>query len=73
MVCANCDGRMDCRCLHHKVVPLSIMLIGVVFILQQAGVVDANFTSWAWPILITAIGIMKLSRGICGCCGNMKK
>lgn len=72
MTCAHCEG-MGCKCPHHMMVPLFITLIGVTFLLQMGGVVDATFVAWAWPVLLTLIGLMKLTKGMCGCCGASKK
>lgn len=74
MMCANCGAGGGCKCPHHKIVPLCITLIGLVFLLQAWSVVSSSFTAWAWPLLLLIIGLMKLTGGMCKCCGpNAKK
>lgn len=66
------EGGM-CSCPHHKVTPLLIVLIGVAFLLQALNVLDAATVGMIWPIGLILIGLMKMSGGMCGCCGMMKK
>ena len=55
-----------CQCGHHKVVPLCIILIGLVFLLGEMGVLTAGFVAVSWPILLVIIGGAKLMK--CKCC-----
>jgi hypothetical protein len=64
------DGMM-CGCPHHKVVPLCIILIGLAFLLQALGTLTASFVAMAWPVLLIVIGVMKMTKGMCKCCGGM--
>ncbi len=73
MTCANCGISGGCKCPHHKMVPLFITLIGAVFLLQAFDAVSASFTAWAWPLLVTLIGLTKLMGGNCKCCANGAK
>lgn len=59
-----------CRCPHHKAVPLFITLIGLTFLFQAFGVLTAAFVAYAWPILLTLIGLQKMFSGMCKCCGG---
>jgi len=59
-----------CGCPHHKVVPLCITLIGLAFLLQALGTLTPSFVAMAWPVLLIVIGLMKLTKGMCTCCGN---
>ncbi len=61
-----------CKCPHHKMVPLGIVLIGLSFLLEAWGVVSQGFLNTAWPIILIVIGIMKMCGGSCKCC-EMKK
>lgn len=61
----NSKGKM-CGCPHHKVVPLSIMLIGVVFL--PLHVLSPMAVSVIWPILLVIIGGTKLGSSGCKCC-----
>ena len=62
------DGMM-CGCPHHKVIPLCITLIGLAFLGQALGYIAASTVAWVWPLLLTIVGLMKLSKGMCKCCG----
>ena len=64
------DGAM-CKCPHHKIAPLSITLIGLAFLANALGYLASSTLAVVWPVLLTIIGLMKLSRGMCGC--DMKK
>ena len=58
-----CGG--DCKCKHHVVVPVAIMLIGVTFLLQALNIlVDAHTAAIVWPVLLIVIGCTKM----CKCC-----
>ena len=63
-------GSGGCACPHHKMVPLCITLIGLLFLLQAYGTVSASFVSVAWPILLILIGLQKMFKGMCKCCGS---
>lgn len=58
----------SCGCGCHKVVPISIILIGLAFLLQAFDVLSASVVSIAWPILVIIIGGMKLASRACKCC-----
>lgn len=59
-----------CACMHHKMVPLLIALIGINFILVNMGIYDEMMSSYIWPVLLTLIGVMKLTGGSCKCCSK---
>lgn len=63
-------GEGMCGCGHHKVGPLLISLIGLLFLLKALGYMSAATLDVAWPVLLILIGLMK--GGMCKCCG-MKK
>lgn len=67
--CCGGDGKM-CGCPHHKIVPLGIVLIGLVFLLQTLGVITAYAANIAWPVLVMLIGLQKMMRGMCTCCSK---
>jgi predicted RND superfamily exporter protein len=56
-----------CRCPHHKVVPVLIILFGLSFLLGTLGWLDASIIRFAWPTLIILIGVVKLFSGSCKC------
>ena len=57
-----------CKCPHHKVVPLLILVIAIVFLLGAFDVFSAHLVGILWPIALGIIGIMKLTSGACKCC-----
>ncbi len=59
-----------CKCPHHKIIPLAILLIGLAFLLQAFGVLSMMTVAIIWPILLIIIGLMKLTRGMCKCCSK---
>jgi len=61
-----------CNCPHHKVIPLMIFLIGLFFLLSALNVITMMMLGWLWPIAVMVIGIMKMMRGSCKCCGGQR-
>ncbi len=57
-----------CKCSHHKVVPVCIALIGLVFLLGQLNVLSAGFVNLSWPVLLLAVGLTKMFSPKCKCC-----
>ena len=58
----------SCRCTHHKVVPISIILIGIVFLLGTLQILTPMAVAIIWPILLIIIGVVKLGGKKCKCC-----
>ena len=63
----NMPGGM-CSCPHHKIVPLSITLIGLSFLLGDLSILTWGAVGLIWPILLIVIGVVKMSKGMCKCC-----
>lgn len=61
-----------CGCFHHKVVPLAVLLIALVFLLKAWGLVSAGFVDWSWPILLGLAMLVKLGVGKCSCYKSQK-
>lgn len=59
-----------CSCPHHKVVPLLIVLLGLLFLLEALNVVSVKITGIVWPILLILIGLQKMFAGLCKCCNR---
>lgn len=53
-----------CRCGHHTIGAVAVILIGVAFLLQTFGVFSAYVTSIIWPILL----IIAAAGKLCKCC-----
>lgn len=57
-----------CKCPHHKVLGIALILIGLAFLLQDFGVLAASVVAIIWPILVIIVGAVKL--GGCKCCSR---
>lgn len=57
-----------CRCPHHFGLAVLVILLGLAFLLQAAGVLTATTVGYIWPSLIILAGVYKLLVGICSCC-----
>lgn len=57
-----------CSCPHHKVVPVLILLLAVLFLLGNLNVVSAGTVSIGWPILVGLAALTKLFSSSCKCC-----
>ena len=64
------SGNNACRCTHHKIGPILIILFGLGFLLEATGTLSALTLSYAWPMLVIVFGIMKLTGRKCGCCAK---
>ncbi|MBI5654266.1 hypothetical protein HZC53_01230 [Candidatus Uhrbacteria bacterium] len=57
-----------CKCPHHKVVPVLITFIGVLFLFKAVGYLSASSVDLAWPVLLIIIGLQKTFGSMCRCC-----
>ena len=59
-----------CKCPHHKVVPVLVILFGLTFLLGAWGTFTASTVNTIWPVLVILAGAMKLidRSGMCKCC-----
>lgn len=57
-----------CTCMHHKIVPILVVLFGLLFLLGAFGTVSARTVEVGWPILVILAGLMKMSERMCKCC-----
>ncbi len=57
-----------CGCPCHKIIPVLVVLFGLLFLLQAVNVVSTEFTAIVWPIIVMAVGLNKLAKGMCKCC-----
>lgn len=57
-----------CRCPHHKMVPLFIILIGLVFLAKGLGWLAPATADLLWPIGLVLVGLQKILGGLCKCC-----
>ena len=61
-------GGNKCGCMHHKMVPMMITLIGITFLLGALNILTAAAVSVIWPILLIVAGGTKMMGGGCKCC-----
>jgi hypothetical protein len=61
------NGAGSCRCMHHKVMPVLIILFGLLFLLGYFNVFTAPFVAMSWPVLVIVAGLAKLFSGSCKC------
>ena len=61
-----------CKCPHHKVFPILIILLGLDFLLGALGVISWHVANIIWPVLVILAGLMKLGTksGMCKCCAK---
>ena len=59
-----------CKCPHHKVMPVLIILFGLTFLLGNWGTLSWGAVNMIWPVLVILGGAMKFSEksGMCKCC-----
>ncbi len=60
-------GAGMCKCPHHKVMPILVVIFGLVFLLGAMGTLDMRTVGIVWPIIVIVVGLMKLG-GNCKCC-----
>jgi hypothetical protein len=56
-----------CPCMHHRVMPILVILFGLTFLLQAFGVLSVAAVSYIWPVLAILGGVFKLYGGGCKC------
>lgn len=68
--CTGCKNCGPCKCTHHKMVPMLIILLGVVFLLGNLQVLTPAAVNVIWPVIIILVGAMKLTSQMkmCKCC-----
>lgn len=65
------SGMMSmCGCPHHKMVPLLIFIIGLLFFLNTVNVITTSALNMLWPIALMVAGLTKMMAHKCKCCGN---
>jgi len=64
----NNQSMGKCHCPHHKMTPLFIILIGLVFLLGALGTISITIANILWPIFLILLGITKWTGHSCKCC-----
>ena len=58
---------MACKCPHHKVIPILVIILGLEFLFAELNVLTWAFVNVTWPILIIIAGVVKLNSSNCNC------
>ncbi|MGC9605257.1 MAG: hypothetical protein ABSF56_00655 [Minisyncoccia bacterium] len=64
------EGPKVCKCPHHKVMPVAVVLIAVTVLLANFNVFSWYVADIIWPILLIVAVWPKLCR--CKCCEEKK-
>lgn len=56
-----------CHCMHHLMVPLFILLLGLALLLQITGIISYLVMQYAVAILLMLIGLQKMFGRFCKC------
>jgi len=59
-----------CSCLHHEIIPIFLILIGLTFLLNAWAILSDAATAVIWPIILILIGFQKLMGLKCPCCNR---
>ena len=62
-----------CSCMHHTMVPMFLILLGLIFLLNSLGVLSNATTGIIWPIVLILIGLQKIMGMKCKCCKHGEK
>ncbi|MEK7503668.1 MAG: DUF5668 domain-containing protein [Patescibacteria group bacterium] len=54
--------------MHHKVMPMLIVLLGLTFLSKELGIVSAGTANVIWPVIVILAGLKKLMGNVCKCC-----
>lgn len=57
-----------CKCPHHKMLPLLIVLFAVLFLLGNLEVITGRVVGLVWPIIVGVAGFLKMGEDKCKCC-----
>jgi len=61
-----------CRCPHHKLIPMVIFIIGLLFFLNAVNlVITTSVLNMLWPVALMIGGLTKMMSSRCKCCGRM--
>ncbi|MBI2041591.1 MAG: hypothetical protein HYT20_01045 [Candidatus Nealsonbacteria bacterium] len=56
-----------CKCAHHKVMPMLIVLLGLTFLFKELGTLSVGAANVIWPSIVIVMGLKKM-MGHCKCC-----
>ncbi|MEK9175382.1 MAG: hypothetical protein AAB795_02190 [Patescibacteria group bacterium] len=56
-----------CKCHHHKVAPLLLVVLGIVFLLGSIGQISLQVIATSFSIIVIFVGLVKFVGGMCKC------
>ena len=59
-----------CGCMHHKMLPLFVVVFGLVFLLGNLNILTQAAVTTTWPILVMLAGLSKMMGSNCKCCSS---
>ena len=63
----SCHHCGYCSCIHHKIIPLLVLALGLLFFFHGIGAVALRTVAILWPLLIIVGAVVKLISGDCKC------
>src|SRR3989338_8353526 len=60
----------SCRCPHHSLTAIFLVLLAITLILGNTGVIAEHTASIIWPIFLGLIGLQKAFERRCKCCNT---
>lgn len=64
----NEGGENMCKCSHHRVTGVLVVLFGLLFLGGNLGWWEGGVVNMVWPVLVIVGGASKLMAGRCKCC-----
>lgn len=58
----------SCRCPHHSMAGIFLVLIALTFFLGNYGIIEEHTASIIWPIFLGLLGLQKAFSRRCKCC-----
>ncbi len=65
-------GGGRCKCPHHHMKAIWMILFGLLFLLGAFEVVSSRVVEVGWPLIVVLAGITRLTKGMCKCCDGGK-
>lgn len=62
------QGGNVCKCSHHKLGGVLVVLFGLLFLGGTFGWWGGNVVNIGWPVLVIIGGLSKMMEGKCKCC-----
>ncbi len=60
----------SCRCPHHSMTAIFLVLLALTIFLGNAGVIAEHTASMIWPVFLGLIGLQKVFGRRCKCCAG---